>query len=426
MSNENKRRSWCDEQGEVSRRQFLSASSLAAGATFSAPAWAPRVVFGGTGGPPRDVLVQVFLDGAMDGLSLVPPHQDGDYYAARPVLAIPPPGQANGAIDLDGFFGLNPNAQRMMTPYSNGHLAFVQASGLTDPTRSHFDGRTLMEAGLSDVTPSAEAGWIGKHMRGVAPLSVVRGVSLGHFLPLSLRGVYGTLPIKDGSGFRFPGRPVTASARTQLLNNLFMDAAEPFRSTAIATVEAIDALEGLDLDSYASAGAVPYPPHAFGQQLRVAAALIDADIGVEALTMDLEAWDDHIAQGPLFGRFGTRVSRMARSLEAFYLDLLTRGHLDRVTTVLMSEFGRKVEENSSLGTDHGHGNTMMVMGGHIAGGQVFANWPGLDAASLDDGDLTITTDYRDVLGEIALQRLATTNIDEVFPGHTVAPIGITI
>ncbi len=419
--------SCCSERSGMSRRKFLSSSGLAAGAAFASPAWLPRVAMAGAGGPSGDVLVHIFLRFGMDGLSLVPPYQDADYYNARPTLALPPPGQTGGAIDLDGFFGLNPQAAELMTPYSNGHLAFVQASGLTHATRSHFDAQRLMEGGLGvGVASSATAGWLARHLDGVPPQGLARGLSLTDLLPFVLRGTAGTLPVKNPETFDFPGRPSTRADRGAVVGNMYANAVSPLDHSALSTFDTIALLDTIDFAAYTSAGAIAYPDTFVGQRLRSTAALIEADIGVETISLDIGDWDDHVYLGSMDGKFALRVAELAPAIEAFYLDLLARGRLDTVTTVLMSEFGRRVEENFSFGVDHGHGNTMLAMGGHINGGQVHGTWPGLAPANLDLGDLAITTDYRDVLGEIALQRLGTTNIDEVFPGHTVMPIGITV
>ncbi len=414
------------ESSELSRRQFLSTSALASGAAFSAPAWLPRMAFGAGTGSSRDVLVHLFLRGAMDGLSFVPPYGDGHYYAARPSLGIAPPGQQNGAIDLDGFFGLNPNAQGLMTPYTNGDLAFVPASGLPDPTRSHFDGQLLVERGISDVPPnSAIGGWLGRHLARTPLLGPTRGIALTKVLPVLMTGTSGTVPTNDPSNFAFPGRDMTRRARQALIRADY--ATHPLLAdSAVSSFEVVEALEAVDFENYTSAGALPYPDTLFGRRIRSTAALIDADIGIQAFAMDVGEWDDHAALGPIHGRFADRVELLSEALEAFYLDLLARGYNDSVTTVGVSEFGRRVEQNVSNGTDHGHGNVMFAMGGHINGGQVFGTWPGLAPANLDMGDVAVTTDMRDVLGEIALNRLQTPDLANVFPNHTVSPIGITV
>ncbi|MGK0216809.1 MAG: hypothetical protein ACI9HE_000281 [Planctomycetota bacterium] len=429
MKNNNQPSS-CSEYSALSRRGFLSRSGMIAASGLTSPMWLPKVALAqGTAGTPRDVMVHVFLRGAIDGLSVIVPYGDGDLYNARPNLAVAPPGQTDGAIDLDGFFGLNPNAQRLTTPYSNGHLAVVHAAGSTDPTRSHFDGMKAMEGGVPEQSLlNVSTGWLGRHLADVSPLGsgLLRGMAIEDTMPLHMIGSEGTLPVKDPANFQFPGRISTAAIRRQTVENMYVLADDPLDGASLSTFGTIDLLDSIDFQSYQSAGATPYPTSPFGQKLRSSAALIKAGIQIEAIGIDYGGWDHHNSQGPINGVMAFSLSDLSTSLEAFYLDLLATGHIDSVTTLVMSEFGRRVAENVSLGTDHGHGNMMLAMGGHIAGGQVFGTWPGLAPGQLDNGDVQVTTDYRDVVSEILTNRMANTNIDNIFPGHVPMPIGITI
>ena len=421
--------SCCSEYSGLSRRGFLTRSGVIAASGLTAPIWLPKVALAQTGGPARDVLVHVFLRGAIDGLSVIVPYGDGELYNARPNLAVAPPGQTDGAVDLDGFFGLNPNAAALATPYSNGHLAVLHAAGSTDPTRSHFDGMKGMEAGIPGQNLlNVSTGWLGRHLADSSPLGsgLLRGMALEGTMPLHLIGSEGTLPVSDPANFAFPGRASTATIRGQTVESMYSTADAPLAGASLSTFGTIDLLDSIDFDNYQTAGATAYPATPFGQKLRSSAALIKAGIQLEAISIDYGGWDHHNTMGPINGVMGSGLTNLSTALEAFYLDLLATGHLDGVTTLVMSEFGRRVAENVSLGTDHGHGNMMLAMGGHIAGGQVFSNWPGLAPAQLDNGDLQVTIDYRDVVSEILTNRMANTNIDNVFPGHVPAPIGITI
>ena len=152
------------------------------------------------------------------------------------------------------------------------------------------------------------------------------------------------------------------------------------------------------------------------------AQLIKADVGLEVACVDLGGWDTHENQGTLAGEFNNLLTTLSQGLAAFYLDL--RDYMDGVTVVTMSEFGRRAHENGSHGTDHGHGNVMFLMGGGVNGGQVHTRWPGLAAEVLDDGDLAITTDYRDVLAEVVTRRLRNPALDQVFPGYTRGAVDV--
>ena len=413
----------------LSRRALLGGSStLAAAALFGGAVQAgPRAFFRRGGGAGRDVYVQIFLRGAMDGLTTLVPHGDGDYYAARANLAVPPPGSFGGALDLDGFFGLAPAAAPLLVPYQAGHLAFVHAAGSTDPTRSHFDGFARMELGAPNLPPgSVSDGWLARYLHQTSGQAggELRAISAGFIPPLTLAGAPRTLPIPDFAGFLFPGRPSTAAQRVDHLTRAYAATPPPVGPAALDTLASIELMASIDFAGYVPANGAEYPATELGRQLKDTAALIKADVGVEGITLDFGGWDLHAALGPLDGAMAVLLDELARSIEAFHRDVLAV--IDRVVLVCLSEFGRRVAENSSLGTDHGHGNALILLGGGIAGGQVFADWPGLAPAQQDQGDLAVTIDYRDVLGEILARRMGATDLSAIFPQHAFTTHGVTL
>lgn len=422
----------CDHDRDgVSRREFVGGSALAGAALITAPAWLPRASFARTlPGGPRDVLVHVYLRGAADGLSIVPPVGDPEYYLRRPTLSIPQPGQSNGATPLPGtsLFALAPSAAPLLTPFQAGKLLVVHATGLVDPSRSHFDAQKYMELGTTSAFASqVTTGWIGRHLATSAPVGngLLRGMALQDGLPTALVGGPAALPIKDPDGFDLLGQASTQAARRARITNMYAGEPAPLGPAATATFGTIDLLAGVSFTGYVPANGAVYPTSTFGNQLKWTATMIKAGIGLETVSIDIGGWDLHAQLGPLTGTMATKTNDLARALEAFYLDLSTT-HLDQVTLVVMSEFGRRASENASSGTDHGHGNCMLVLGGHVAGGQVLANWPGLAPSQLDNGDLAITIDHRDILAEIVLNRLGNTNLGAVFPNYTPTLRGITV
>jgi uncharacterized protein (DUF1501 family) len=187
----------------------------------------------------------------------------------------------------------------------------------------------------------------------------------------------------------------------------------------------MDLLATIDFANYVPSNGVVYPTSAFGSKLESAAALIKAGIGVELVEADLGGWDHHDQLGPVVGQMANLMGDLASSIAAFERDLSDgQGSIERTTLVVMSEFGRRAAENGSAGTDHGHGNCMLVLGGGVNGGKVLTNWPTLAAAALDNGDLAITIDYRDILAEILSVRLSCTSLGSVFPGFTPTVRGI--
>ena len=402
-------------QGFTRRSLFRGTASLAAATAFG------RQALGAKSATGRPVLVQVFLRGAMDGLTTVVPHGDPDLYALRPTLAVPPPAAIGGALDLDGFFGLAPAAAPLLTPWSDGRLAIVHASGANGPTRSHFDAFVNME--IADPAGILESGWIARYLNHVGPgTGVLRGLGVAPTMPLSLRRAPKSLAITNLAQFRFPGVLATADRRVEAITATYEHEPAPVGAAALDTIAALD-LGGIDFTAYAPENGAVYPNTQLGRRLKHTAALIKGDIGVEAVSIDFDGWDLHADLGPLDGNMAGLLDELTRSLEAFYLDML--GHADRYVLLCISEFGRRGYENASAGLDHGHGNAMFVMGHRVNGGQVYADWPGLSEDDLDNGDLDITTDYRDIVGEVLQEVLGVTNLAAVFPGYTPVFRGVT-
>ncbi|MFQ5615836.1 MAG: DUF1501 domain-containing protein, partial [Anaerolineales bacterium] len=403
---------------QLSRRDFLSLAGMAGviGASKSLfPHWMPRLAFHAPDqSPPGDVLVCIFLRGGMDGISAVIPYADGaNYYDARPTLAVPEPGRgANAAIDLDGSFGLHPALSPLKEIYDEGDFAIVHAAGSTDPSRSHFDAMQFMEYGTpGDKTTGT--GWIGRHLQSAAwqNESPFRAVGIGAMVPNSLRGPVSPISLQSIADFHFRGRQDELNRLQQSLAQLYtIDApVDALGEQAGLVFETINTLQSLNATGYQPSGGADYPPGEFGMGLQQVAQLVKAGMGLEVACLDLGGWDTHENQGTLEGTFNFLLDGLGRGLHAFYTDLGDR--MGDITVVTMSEFGRRVKENGSYGTDHGHGNLMFLMGGGIAGGQVFASWPTLASNALDDGDLAITTDYRDVLAEVVSNRLLNPALD---------------
>ena len=409
--------------GDLGRRDFLLRSA-ALGCSAAASPWLSPVALAAA--PWETRLVTIILRGGMDGLSMVVPHGDGDYYAARPDLAVPPPGQPSGALDLDGFFGLNPHAAPLLDAWNDGQLAIVHAAGSTDPTRSHFEAFTRMEFGIPELPlGSADQGWLARHLLHTAPAfegAPLRAIAFDPNLPQTLAQAPATLPIPDFAQFQFPGAPATAAAREAVLRAAHAKTAPPVGPAALSTLDAIELFSGLDLAGHTPAVGVVYPDTTFGEQLKQCAALFANGVAPEALMLSTASWDHHAATGPIDGVFAEMAAELAGGLAAFLAD--TTAFADRYTIVVKSEFGRRLAQNGSLGLDHGHGNAMFVLGAGVAGGKVHGTWPGLAPAQLDQGDLAITADFRDVLGEVLVERLGTADLGAVFPEHAYAPIGV--
>ena len=371
----------------------------------------------------RDVLVCIFQRGGADGLSMVVPHDDKNYYAARPELAIPrptgTPGNGRTAIDLNGFFGLHPSLGALKEIWDARQLAVVHACGSPDPTHSHFDAMDYMERGTPG-RKSSSTGWLGRHLAltRTAEDSTLRAVGFGALLQTSLRGS-AAVSLQSLDSFRLHSwdseLPRVKRAHGQL-----------YRGTGLLAGAGRQTLASLELmqkvvrsnggPPYRPSGGAVYPDSPYGRSLMQIAQLIKADVGVQVACADIGDWDTHADQGGVQGELASNLKEFGDGVRALYTDL--SAYLGRVTIVTMSEFGRRVAENGS-GTDHGHGNAMFVLGGNVLGGRVYGSWPGLARDQLyGPGDLQVTTDFRDVIGEIVAKRLRNPAVGEVFPGYT--------
>jgi len=412
----------CQEYNELSRRSFVAGAGAAlAAAAF--PAWLPRVVLAESFVSTRDVIVSVFMRGGADGLSLVVPFGDANYYSSRPTLNVAPPdsSKTSKVTALTDYFGLPPAMSPLVPAYKAGQLAMLHAVGNLTVNRSHFDMQRFIEIGKPN-DPNLITGWLGRHLASVPPVRTsapLRALGLADGLQRTLYGAPKTLPIADPANYGIAGSAATAQARADFLQGDYFMTLDPVRSAALDATNTLTLLKNINITAYKPANSATYPNSAFGRSLRSAAALIKADVGIEAVQIDIGGWDTHQAEDPNAGSLFRTMTDFATSLAAFWADVMSPGGAAaNVTLIALSEFGRNVRENASLGTDHGRGGAMFVMGPGIAGGHVVTkDWPGLARDQQENGqDLRVTIDHRDVLAEVVSKRLGNTNLDLVFPG----------
>jgi uncharacterized protein (DUF1501 family) len=399
----------------MDRRQFLKLLGLlgtSAIATLGTHTWIARTS-AQTANPKR--LIVIFLRGAVDGLNVVVPYGEPDYYEARPLIAIPQPGEDKGALDLDGFFGLHPALSSLLPLWQQKNLAFIHSCGSTDPTRSHFDAQYYMETGVPGDKKISE-GWMNRLLAALPGQTPVEAVSVGQAVPRALVGPESVANIALGrnSARQLPiDRENIQTAFDQLYTSQ-----DPI---SLAYQEGRTAREQLleDLEAEMDAASQGAPlPNGFAGEAQQLASLIVRDPTIQLAFMDLGGWDTHVNQGGSKGQLANRLKPLGEGLAA----LVKR--LDRVyedtTIVVMSEFGRTVKENGNGGTDHGHGNVLWLLGGAVRGGQVYGQWPGLSESELYEGrDLAITTDFRDVMSAVLTNQLQVkpNQVDQVFVGY---------
>lgn len=424
----------CDGDGRVDRPApevpGLSRRHLLTGGLLGAIGW---LASGRTLGqasfqiePEHDhVLVNIFLRGGADGLNMVTPYGEDEYYRARPTLGMPAPTSREVSaeerlIRLDDRFGLHPAMGSLMPLYEDGSLALVHAVGSNDDSRSHFQAMEVMERGAQEVEDSAHDGWLARHLTTTPGREhPLRAIAFGNILPQSLAGATQGLAIRSLLDLAAPGD----EAYFAQLEAMYGVGEEPLQRAGHEMLRVLKTLRGFNPDSVAPMRGADYPRNEFGQTLRQVAFLIRQGVGLEVACLDLGGWDTHVAQGRHQGGFAQRSRALADGLAAFVRDL--GPDMRRVTVLVQSEFGRRMQENSGRGTDHGRGGVMFALGAAVAGGRVAANWPGLSAGALEGpGDLRVTTDYRSILRDVLAGPLANPRAAEVFPGAPTDTLGV--
>ncbi len=419
----------CDMHGRdlprrngVTRRGFIKNGALALVGTSIIPAFLARSVFAQADLAAAEgrKLVVIFQRGACDGLNVVVPHAEPNYYAMRPSIAI----GKNEVLDLNGFFGLHPAMASLKPLRDAGHLAAIHAVGSPDPTRSHFDAQDYMESGTPGVK-STRDGWLNRALAseaGKQEVSPFRAVALGSKVPRTLQGSVPAVAVANLQDFSVGGRgpqPSPVATAFQAMYDESTDAV--LHGTGQETFEAVRMLKAADPAKYKPAAGVNYPNSAFGNSMKQIAQLLKANLGVQAAFADVGGWDTHQNQGGATGQLANRLQEFADGIAAFWQDM--GDGAESVTLITMSEFGRTAHQNGTGGTDHGHANVMFALGGTVKGGKVYGRWPGLSTEQLNEGrDLAVTTDFRSVLGEAAYSTLGCRHFEAVFPG---SPIGMS-
>jgi uncharacterized protein (DUF1501 family) len=372
----------------------------------------------GTGGnKDRPILISVFQRGAADGISMVAPFGDRNYASSRPQIAVPAPrnGDAEAAIDLDGFFGFHPALAPLKPIFDEGRLAVVHAVGSPDSTRSHFDAQDYMEAGAPG-NKSVPDGWLNRYLQGAprANANAFRAIALEANMPRSLMGSAPALALARIQDFDVRG----GNPRQGAGGELYAAFEAMWKNS---TFDAVRMLKNANPQRFQPENGARYPGGEFGQGLLQMAQLIKADIGLEVGFLDIGGWDTHANQP---GQLNQRLREFGEGLSAFYRDLGDR--MRNVVVLTMTEFGRSIRQNGSGGTDHGHASALFVMGGPVKGRKVYGKWPGLAREQLFEGrDLALTTDFRDVFAEVLQKHQGAADTTKVFPGWKPGqPLGL--
>ena len=410
----------------MNRRFFIKSGSIAlasVGMSLSAPGFLQRAVLANErSGGKRKTLVAIFQRGAVDGLNMIVPFGESDYYDLRPSIAIPKPNGSNAgtAINLDGFFGLHPSMSSLKSLWDSKRLAIVHASGSPDNTRSHFDAQDYMESATPGVKSTSD-GWLNRYLQNKkdAKPSPFRAISMTPQMPRVMQGRAPVLAMSNLSNFAIRNGKSSANVQGGFEAIYSRDKNELLAETGRETFDAINYLKQANPAQYKPENGAQYPAGPLGRSLFQIAQLIKADVGLEIAFTDVGGWDTHANQGNGRGQLANRLQEFSSAIAAFYQDLGQR--MDDVVVLTMSEFGRTAKENGNRGTDHGHANAMLVLGNSVRGGQVYGKWPGLKSDQLFEGrDLALTTDFRDVFGEVAARHLAASDLKSLFPRYSIS------
>lgn len=374
----------------------------------------------------KKIIVTIFQRGAVDGLNMIVPHGESEYYNLRRNIAVPKPMREGGAIDLDGFFGLHPALKPLEKFWNEKQLAIIHSAGSPDNTRSHFDAQDYMESGTPGYKATTD-GWLNRVFQNNPDkqASPFRAVAMTQQIPRTLMGRYPTVAMTNLQTFAIRAGQYTNSVQGGFEGIWQEQANDRLGETGKETFEAINYLKKANPAQYRPQNGARYPVNQFGNALRQIAQLIKAGVGMEAAFTDTPGlnWDTHANQANgngSRGQLANLLGQFGQGISAFATDL--GDQMDDVVIITMSEFGRTAQENGTRGTDHGHGNAMLILGNSVRGGKVYGDWKGLRSSELDRGRyLAVTTDFRDVFAEVAAKHLKSKNLDKIFPRYSLNP-----
>lgn len=396
----------------MKRRKILTAASLAAAGMIIPVSHNSWVAQGINQPNKRKRLVVVFLRGGIDGLNVIVPHQETNYYQARPTIAIPYPQEKNGVIDLDGFFGLHPELETLMPLWKQKSLAFIHASGSPVLERSHFQAQDYIENGTPGIKNTKD-GWMNRLLAELPQDRLTQALNVGVITPYILKGKMKIASLKPGRNSVSPiptDKPHINKAFSSLYNgtDILSKAYQDGRKAREIVLKELS-------QEMISASREAKNVDRFVDDAEEVAKLMVGNSNTQLAFMEVAGWDTHINQNSIFNRLltplGQGLATLAQGLEPIFSDTVI---------VVVSEFGRTVKENGNKGTDHGYGNAIWLLGGAIHGGKVYGEWQGLNPSALyQNRDLSVTTDFREVFSLLLQEHLSISSdsLSRVFPNY---------
>lgn len=399
----------------MTRRMLISKLALAATSSLA-----------GLPSEEGHTLIHVFLRGGADTLNLLVPFADDRYYRLRPGLAIP----LKEAVRISDRYALHPMMRPLESAFKEGRFGAVQSVGVDNTSGSHFDCQDQMEHGDSMHGTPAGGGWLGRFLRlnSGGKASALAAVAIGTVLPESLRGAPAVSVLERIDDIAIKAAKGDDSAKVmQALKAMYGAEVTMLGQRGVETLDLFQRVAALQGKAEAPEHGAVYPKEGFGEGLREIARLIKARLGVRVACIDLGGWDTHFFQGNTTGQQAEKIHTLAAGLAALELDL--KGHRGNYTVMVTTEFGRRIYENASLGTDHGRGFAFMALGDKVKGGQVLGAWPiqaeeDLNVNTPGPGGLHAETDYRRVFAEVLRGCFPGAEVGKVFPGAELKAVGL--
>ncbi len=375
------------------------------------------------------VLVCIFLRGGADTLNMFVPYADHDYYKQRPTIAIPPPNKsrpnAEASIKLNDLYALHPRLKSLLPIFKSERLAVIQSVGSDNPTGSHFDTQDQIEHGEA-YGKTIGGGWIGRHLRAQSSIhqTPLSAVSIGTSVCESLSGAPSVSALDSINEVQLKAVPSESTAIVDALASLYGAEVGLLSQPGRDTIQLLSKVQHLHSGPYIPENSAQYGDDQLSKGLKEIARLVKANVGLQVACIDFGGWDTHFFQGSSEGLQADNITQLGKALTAFDADMIK--YHSKVTTIVMTEFGRRTYENGSLGTDHGQGSAMIIIGGGVHGGKVYGEWTGINDQETDllgPSGLRVKHDYRAVLAEVLTGMLNSRDVDKVFPGFNPSPIG---
>ena len=402
----------------MNRRKFLQQAALCSAGLLIPVGINSWISYGASKNLSQERLIVIMLRGGIDGLNVLVPYTDEDYYFNRLSIALNPPGESNGVIDLDGNFGLHPALQDLMPLWQEKSLAFVNCCGLTNSNRSHFNVQYFMETGTPGDNNNSE-GWMNR-LLGIIHQNnnITQAVSLGSVTPRIFSGSNSVTNLPRGKRSKHQLSTNNDSQLDQAFIQLYSGQNEVSRMYREGEQSRKILLQELEKEMIMASKGAPNSDK-FVKEAREIATLMKGNANTQLAYMDFGGWDTHINESNALKRL---LPPLGKGLAALRREL--GNEYNNTTIVVLSEFGRTVKENGNRGTEHGHGNAMWILGGKIKGGKIYGEWSGLDKSKLHQGrDLPIKTDYREIISYILQKKfqLSSDSLNQVFPRFNYQP-----